>query len=136
MSFPFSLYPLTVTCLTLKMHLIKKHNSPLMRMSFWDVLLSEQGNMFSSWGAALILSSRKEKKLCFCYWPCLGKTVFQRQRQYQGNETFGSHYELQAVSCIQLLTRHYTKKALERFLIFVFCFFFCGDSCHFIYQPL
>lgn len=42
----------------------QKHNSPLMRISFKDVPLSEQGDMSTSQGAVMILSSRKTK-LCF-----------------------------------------------------------------------
>lgn len=82
--------------------------------------------MSTSQGAALILSSRKDKTVFLLLTKPGENCVFQRQRQYQGNEAFGSHYERQAVPCIQQLNGYYTK-ALERFV---------GDSCHLFYQPL
>lgn len=82
--------------------------------------------MSTSKEAALTLFSRKDKTVFLLLTKPGENSVFQRQKQYQGHETFGSHYELQAVPCFQLLNRHYTK-ALERFV---------GDSCHLIYQPL
>lgn len=71
----FFLSLLTVTCLTLKMYLINKHNSPLMRMFFSDIYLSLSKVICPLQRKQLWLCLVEKTKLCFSYWPSLGKTL-------------------------------------------------------------
>lgn len=102
----------------------EKHDSPLMKMSFWDALLPGQGNMATSQGAALTLSGGKDTT-AFLLLNSPGETKSFRGKGITKPMKLWQPLKLPAVSCIQLLTRHYTK-VLERFV---------GANCYVVYQP-
>lgn len=122
----FSLSLLTVTCLPLTMHLIKKHNSPLMRMSFWDVPLSEQSNMSTSKETALTLSAGKRQNCVSLTDQAWGKLCLSKTKALPRQWNFWQPFWASSCVSFGLLYRHYTK-AFDRL---------ADDSCHLIYQPL